>query len=80
MVDIDDDVDFAAYTGAELEMPRKIVAVLEVASPIDAEDDVPYAFGVQWRPAGFQAGGGFVQRGNFDEPSFYITIGGYRQF
>lgn len=74
--DRDPDDTFAGYGGAELQFPLRLYAVGEVTSKDDdINEEVPYAFGVQWRAAGIAMSAAGIQNGNTDDVSFFYGIG-----
>ena len=67
---------FNGFFGAELQLPYRLYIVGEVSTrDDDAQEDVPYAFGVQWRAAGVNISVAGIQDGNLDDPGFYFGIG-----
>lgn len=74
--DADPDDAFAGYGGLELQFPLRLYAVGEITSKdSDLNENVPYAFGLQWRAAGVAMSLAGIQNGNTDDVSFYYGIG-----
>jgi hypothetical protein len=74
--DADPDSTFAGYGGIEAQFPLRLYAVGEITSKdSDINEDVPYAFGLQWRAAGVAMSLAGIQNGNTGEVSFYYGIG-----
>jgi hypothetical protein len=78
-IEASDTDQVVGYFGLEVELPLRFYLVGEVSTPDEdlGSDDVPYAFGVQWRLGGINIsvaltdpGFGFV-----DEPSLFFGIG-----
>jgi hypothetical protein len=66
------------YFGLEVELPFRLYLVGEVSTKDkDLGDDVPYAFGVQWRLGGINISVACADPGFpfVDEPSFFFGIG-----
>jgi hypothetical protein len=67
------------YFGVEIEMPLRFYLVGEVSTKDEdlGGDDVPYAFGVQWRLGGVNISVALADPGFpfVDEPSFFFGIG-----
>lgn len=71
-----EDSSLVGYGGAELQLPLRIYAVGEVSTKDSGlQNDVPYAFGLQWRAPGIAMSVAGIQDGNLDDPSFYYGIG-----
>lgn len=73
--DADIDDQFRGYGGLEFQLPLRIYLVGEISTKDDADADVPYAFGLQWRAGLVNISVAGIQNGNLDEPSFYFGIG-----
>lgn len=64
------------FLGAELQLPYRLYIVGEVSTrDSDAQEEVPYAFGIQWRAAGVNISVAGIQHGNLEDPGFYFGIG-----
>lgn len=67
------------YFGLEVELPLRLYLVGEVSTEDKdlGNDDVPYAFGVQWRAGGINISVAFTDPGFgiVDEPSFFFGVG-----
>lgn len=66
------------YFGLEVELPFRLYLIGEVSTrDEDLGDDVPYAFGVQWRLGGINISVACADPGFpfVDEPSFFFGIG-----
>ena len=68
----------AAYAGLEIEMPLRMYAVGEI-QPFTTDDDivnpqeeVPYAFGLQWRAGGINMSVAGIQNGGTPDISFLL--------
>jgi hypothetical protein len=71
--------DVVGYFGVEVELPLRFYLVGEVSTPDEdlGGDDVPYAFGIQWRLGGINVSVACLDNGFpfVDEPSFFFGIG-----
>ncbi len=67
---------FNVYGGLEIQLPARFYLVGEVSTrDDDAQKEVPYAFGIQWRAGGINVSVAGIQDGTLDEPGFYFGIG-----